>query len=73
MNVHTQELPTATSTPAPIYTDPNAPASYSLAILGGLQEQRHIYGGTVPFEVVADRRRKNRAARKSRRINRRSA
>lgn len=34
---------------------------------------RHVYGGTVPETVVQDRRRKNRAARKARRINRRSA
>lgn len=31
---------------------------------------KHVYGGTVPDSVVAKRRAKNKAARKSRRINR---
>ncbi|MDG3012417.1 hypothetical protein G4X40_19950 [Rhodococcus sp. D2-41] len=35
-----------------------------------LQQQAHIYGGTVPAATVAERRRRNKAARKSRRINR---
>lgn len=33
-------------------------------------QDRHVYGGTVPYEVIQKRRAKNRAARKSRRINR---
>lgn len=52
---------------------------YATAILNGLQPRRgrtdrprkHVYAGTVPDAVIADRRRKNRAARKSRRVNRR--
>lgn len=31
---------------------------------------RHIYGGTVPRKVVAQRRAKNKTARRSRRANR---
>lgn len=34
---------------------------------------KHIYAGTVDPAVVADRRRKNKAARRSRRINRLAA
>lgn len=33
-------------------------------------QERHVYGGTVPFEVVQKRRTKNRAARKARRVTR---
>lgn len=33
-------------------------------------QERHVYGGTVPFETIQRRRAANRAARKSRRINR---
>lgn len=33
-------------------------------------QQKHVYGGTVPYEVVQKRRAKNRVARKSRRVNR---
>lgn len=42
------------------------------AMLVGLQ-RLPIYGGTVDPAVVAERRRRNKAARKSRRINRRAA
>lgn len=41
---------------------------YATPRLGG--QLRHVYGGTVPPEVVARRRARNRVARKSRRINR---
>lgn len=44
--------------------------SFARSILGGLQSHQHIYGGTVPPEVVARRRAKNKQARKSRRQNR---
>lgn len=39
------------------------------AVFLGLQSQRHIYAGTVPAEVIAERRAKNRAARRARRGN----
>jgi len=40
-------------------------------ILIGLQKpSMHVYGGTVPAEVVRQRRAKNKAARKARRANR---
>lgn len=45
------------------------PTAFERAVLFGLQ-RKHVYMGTVPVGVAADRRRKNRAARKSRRINR---
>lgn len=35
-----------------------------------LLQQRHLYADTSDRAAVAERRRKNRAARKSRRINR---
>ncbi|MFJ8815460.1 hypothetical protein [Amycolatopsis thermoflava] len=47
-----------------------SPSAFAIAVLLGLQSQRHVYGGTVPAETVARRRAKNRAARRSRRINR---
>jgi hypothetical protein len=41
------------------------------AILAGFNHTgQHVYGGTVPDDTVLARRRRNRAARKSRRINR---
>lgn len=49
------------------------PTDYAQAVFVGLQQQSHIYAGTVPPEVVADRRRRNKVARRSRRINRRAA
>ncbi|AVD98071.1 hypothetical protein FDH94_gp33 [Mycobacterium phage Jebeks] len=45
---------------------------YSLAILHGLQD-KHFYAGTVPAATVAERRRRNKVARRSRRINRLAA
>ncbi|ASR84885.1 hypothetical protein I5J42_gp33 [Mycobacterium phage GreaseLightnin] len=45
---------------------------YSLAILRGLQD-KHFYAGTVPAATVAERRRRNKVARRSRRINRQAA
>lgn len=50
-------------------TDYREPTRFERAVLLGLQ-RKHVYQGTVPDGVVADRRRKNRTARKSRRINR---
>lgn len=47
------------------------PTSFEKAILLGLQGKRHVYAGTVPEGEVAVRRRRNRVARRSRRINRR--
>lgn len=44
---------------------------FARTVLGALQG-KHIYGGTVPAETVANRRAKNKAARRSRRINRTS-
>ncbi|AMQ66990.1 hypothetical protein SEA_BIPPER_55 [Mycobacterium phage Bipper] len=43
--------------------------SLSNATLYGLQLMGHVYGGTVPPEVVAKRRAKNRHARRARRGN----
>ncbi len=56
---------------------PAAPSGYlqgfAQAILAGLSADRskHVYGGTVPADVIAARRTKNRAARAARRITRR--
>ena len=49
-----------------------APTGMQLAILRGLQG-KHVYGGTVPPGVKAQRRKANRAASRSRRINRRGS
>jgi hypothetical protein len=49
---------------------PRPPTWYEKAILVGLQGKPHVYGGTVDPAVVARRRRRNKTARKSRRINR---
>lgn len=43
---------------------------FQRTILTALQ-RKHVYAGTVPAATVARRRAKNKAARKSRRINRR--
>ncbi|AKF14395.1 hypothetical protein SEA_PHAYONCE_35 [Mycobacterium phage Phayonce] len=45
---------------------------YSLAILKELQD-KPVYAGTVAPAVVAERRRRNKVARRSRRINRQAA
>lgn len=37
---------------------------------GAHRKTKHVYAGTVPDHVIAERRRKNKAARTSRRINR---
>ncbi|AXH46892.1 hypothetical protein I5G67_gp054 [Mycobacterium phage Aminay] len=50
----------------------NEPTPYERAVLAGLQNLRHIYAGTVPAAVKADRRRRNKLARLSRRINRKA-
>jgi hypothetical protein len=51
------------------------PDGYSVLILGALNFRSvagvRMYEGTAPEKDVADRRKQNRAARKSRRINRR--
>lgn len=47
---------------------PTAPGLLMLMLLNARQE--HIYGGTVPAAVVARRRARNKAARISRRLNR---
>lgn len=52
---------------------PRTTADYAGDILLGLQTHSHIYGGTVDPVTVADRRRRNKAARRSRRINRLAA
>lgn len=44
---------------------------YGLAILLGMnQTGRHIYAGTVPGHVKAQRRRRDKAARRARRASR---
>lgn len=48
--------------------------SQSTGLLVALNRSgKHIYGGTVPAHVVAKRRARNKAARISRRSNRRDA
>ena len=41
---------------------------YGWLVIGATE--RHVYGGTVPYETIQKRRAKNRVARKSRRTNR---
>lgn len=42
----------------------NEPSAYSIAILQGLNRwEKAIYGGTVPYEVIQQRRKRNRAAK----------
>jgi hypothetical protein len=55
--------------------DLKTPSTYELAILNGLQHKRagEVYQGTVPGHVTARRRKRNKAARVSRRINRAGA
>lgn len=62
------------STRDALYSPPlrdREPTEYELAILHGLQRQPHVYQGTVDPVTVAERRRRNKAARRSRRMNRR--
>ncbi|WP_165350455.1 hypothetical protein [Xylanimonas protaetiae] len=47
----------------------NESPTYGKTILRALQG-KHVYGGTVPAATVAKRRAANRAARRSRAINR---
>lgn len=44
--------------------------TFQRALLGALQQGKHIYAGTVPAAEVARRRAANKAARISRRKNR---
>lgn len=61
------------SNPTEVTRDPAAePFALSAGILFALQSARHVYGGTVPEEVVAQRRAKNRDARRARRGNTRA-
>ena len=47
---------------------------YQRALLIALNDRRkHIYGGTVPPEVIAKRRARNKAARAARKTMRRNA
>ena len=48
------------------------PGDTARAVLLGLQRLSHVYPGTVDRDVVAARRAKNKAARKARRITRRT-
>ncbi|AYQ98538.1 hypothetical protein I5G71_gp52 [Mycobacterium phage Patt] len=48
-----------------------APGGFELAVLGGLQNLAHVYAGTVLPAEKQRRRARNRAARSSRKINRR--
>lgn len=43
---------------------------YSLAILIGLQRKSHVYMGTVTAGERRNRRKRNRVARKARRVTR---
>lgn len=48
--------------------------AYQRSILSALQRPTlHVYGGTVPDDVIADRRARNRRARAARRITRKKA
>jgi hypothetical protein len=49
------------------------PSTTDKGMFLGLQQMPTMYGGTVDPGVVAERRRKNKQARKSRKINRRAA
>ena len=53
------------------FTD--SPSGYSKVVLFALSGLSHVYGGTVGHDVIARRRARNKAARISRRINRRSS
>jgi hypothetical protein len=45
-------------------------APFQRQLLNGLQDGRPIYGGTVSDKTIAKRRARNKAARRSRRVNR---
>jgi len=48
------------------------PNKFQFAILVGLTRLRkHVYAGTVPADVIADRRRINKAAKRARKAARR--
>ena len=50
----------------------STPQRNRTALLQGMHfHGKHVYGGTVDPDVIAERRRKNRAARKARRTTRR--
>ncbi|MGV0042059.1 hypothetical protein [Mycobacterium colombiense] len=49
------------------------PTNYDRAILRGLQGLRHVYQGTVDPATITQRRRRNKTARRSRRLNRKAA
>lgn len=54
-------------------TDPiPAPQPHERYMLAALQHTRNLYGGTVADHVIARRRAANKAARHSRRVNRRA-
>ncbi|AXH48250.1 hypothetical protein SEA_PHAJA_72 [Mycobacterium phage Phaja] len=42
-----------------------------IGMLTGLSRLSHVYAGTVPYKTIQQRRKKNRAAKRSRKINRR--
>lgn len=66
-----QDAPPAA--PEPVVDRFREPTPYEQAILLGLQRRgRHVYAGTVPPGEVQYRRRRNRAARRSRQINRKA-
>lgn len=48
----------------------DAPSGLASQLLFALQGNRNLYAGTVPDHVKARRRAANKAARRSRRINR---
>lgn len=51
---------------------PHPDSGRALVALNRVYGQRHIYAGTVPVPVVAERRRRNKQAAASRRVNRRT-
>jgi hypothetical protein len=63
------------ASPPPSFPNILGPSAVSLAVLGMMSRRvptHNIYAGTVDQVTVAARRQKNRAAAKSRRINRRA-
>ncbi len=57
------------TTELPDETPVDAPSTSLRNWFFALQSQAHIYGGTVPTAVIAQRRKKNREARAARRGN----